>query len=70
LGISFFEHMPKSWQLTALAVGAGEDMLPMSFIFMKKDLTAGGFFSSYPLHELNHHSLSVLGNETFLSHQE
>jgi len=39
-------------------------------ILAKKDLTAGGFFSSYPLQELNRHSLSFFKNETFSSHQE
>ena len=52
-----------------MAVGAGENMVSMGFIFLKKGLTGGCFFSNYPLNGLNHHSLSIL-KKIFPSHQE
>jgi hypothetical protein len=39
-------------------------------VFKKKDLTVWPFLSSYPMRELNHHSLSVAENTFFQSHQE
>jgi len=69
-GINFFEGEEKRLGACSIRGVIGPKSRAFFPVFQKKDLTVWPFLSSYPMRELNHHSLSVTENTYFQSHQE